>query len=199
LSSTVIEERKFFVTSHVLGLYHCTIDSQALFVPSSALADAEQKMTRVPTGANNRPPRCHTIKEVTGRLSVPGRAQLIGANSQARNARGMDGPWLPRSGAGWGDRRDRDVGGSTLDFDTFDYTLPINLVFGDSLFYDVQNGATWRVDVFCERMLIVRCANGVVAWLLSRTGPETATATCSQDGTVVPPSRVQLNMGDCNR
>jgi len=50
-----------------------------------------------------------TIKEVTGRLSVPGRAQLIGANSQARNARGMDGPWLPRSGAGWGDRRDCDV------------------------------------------------------------------------------------------
>jgi len=78
---------------------------------------------------------------------VPGRAQLIGANSQARNARGMDGPSnLPRSGAGWGDRRDCDVVGST-DFDTFDYTLPINLVFGDSLFYDVQNGR--HVELTC--------------------------------------------------
>jgi len=96
---------------------------------------------------------------------VPGRAQLIGANSQARNARGMDGPWLPRSGAGWGDRRDCDVV-EVLDFDTFDYTLPINLVFGDSLFTTCRGWGRGELTCFGERMLIVRCANeggGVVA------------------------------------
>jgi len=47
-----------------------------------------------------------TIKEVTGR---PWRAQLIGANSPKRVMHAGWMPWLPRSGAGWGDRRDCDV------------------------------------------------------------------------------------------
>jgi len=83
-----------------------------------------------------------------------------------------------------------------FDFDTFDYTLPINLVFGDSLFTTCRMGPR-GVDVFWERMLIVRCANGVVAWLLSRTGPETATATCSQGRYgCAAQSESRPNMGD---
>jgi len=89
------------------------------------------------------PSRSPTIKEVTGRLSVPGRAQLIGANSPKRV---MHAGWM-----GLGYHAAQVLDGATVetvtwwkyfDFDTFDYTLPINLVFGDSLF-DVQNGATW--------------------------------------------------------
>jgi len=135
-----------------------------------------------------------TIKEVTGRLSVPGRAQLIGANSPKRV---MHAGWM---GLGY---HAQVLDGATVetvtwwkyfDFDTFDYTLPINLVFGDSLFTTCRM-PRGELTCFGERMLIVRCANGVVAWLLSRTGPETATATCSQDGTVVPLSRVQTKHG----
>jgi len=59
-------------------------------------------------------------------------------------------------------------------------------------------GPRGELTCFGERMLIVRCANGGGVVAVSRTGPETATATCSQDGTVVL-SRVQPNMGDRNR
>jgi hypothetical protein len=38
-------------------------------------------------------------------------------------------------------------------------------------------------------MLVIRCAQGVVAWIFSRAGPETGTVTCNQDGTVVALSR----------
>jgi hypothetical protein len=38
-------------------------------------------------------------------------------------------------------------------------------------------------------VLIFRCANGVVAWLISRSGQEMNTATCTADGTVVQLAR----------
>jgi len=53
--------------------------------------------------------------------------------------------------------------------------------------------------VFCERMLIVRCANGGVAWLLSVRSRNGHGNVQSGRYAVVPPSRSRPNMGDRNR